>query len=149
MALLIQSKLCSGARFICEMRRSSFGSAVLEVSIVLPVFFLLLFGLMYFSIALFGYCNATYSSRAAVRYASLHSSTSLSPCTAASVQSVVTPYLAATPLAASTITTTWSPSNTVGGTVTVSTTLVFSVGIPFSGLNAITVGSSARRPIIR
>jgi len=122
---------------------------LLETALVLPVFFLLLFGLFYFSIALFGFCNATYASRAAARYASLHSSTSLSPCTTASVQSVVAPYLAVTPAATSTVTTVWTASNTIGSTVSVSVTLVYSVGIPFSKLNAITVGSTAQRTIIR
>jgi Flp pilus assembly protein TadG len=125
------------------------GATALETALVLPVFFLLLFGLMYFAIALFGYCNATYSSRAAARYASLHSSTSLSPCTAVSVQSVIAPYLAATPAAASTVSTTWSPANTVGATVTVSVTMVYSVAIPFSSLKTLTVGSVAKRTIIR
>ena len=128
---------------------SSSGSTVLETALVLPVFFLLVFGLMYFAIALFGFCNATYSSRAAARYASLHSSTSLSPCTVASVQGVIAPYLAATPAATATVTPAWSPSNTVGSTVTVSVTLAYSIGIPFSNLKTVTVGSVAKRTILR
>jgi len=125
------------------------GSTVLETALVLPPFFMLLFGLFNFSIVLFGYCNATFSSRAAARYASLHSSTSLSPCTTASVTAVITPYLAVTPGAAATVTPAWPSGNTVGNTVTVTVKLVYSVGIPFSSLKTVTVGSTAQRTIQR
>jgi Flp pilus assembly protein TadG len=125
------------------------GSTALETALVLPTFFLLVFGLFYFSIVLFGFCNATFASRAAARYACLHSSTSLAPATTASVQAVASPYLPGAPLATTTVLPTWSPSNTVGGTVTVSITLVYSVGIPFTTLRSITVGSTAQRTILR
>jgi len=130
-------------------RQGELGSTVLETALVLPPFFLLLFGLFSFSLALFGYCNATFSCRAAARYASLHSSTSLSPCTTASVTAVITPYLAVTPGATATVTPAWPSGNTVGNTVTVSVKLVYSVGIPFSTLKTLTVGSTAQRTIVR
>jgi Flp pilus assembly protein TadG len=125
------------------------GSTVLETALVLPPFFLLLFGLFSFSIVLFGYCNATFSSRAAARYASLHSSTSLSPCTTATVTAVVTPYLAVTPGATATVTPAWPSGNTIGNTVTVTVKLVYSLGIPFSTLKTVTVQSVAQRTIMR
>ena len=95
------------------------GGAAIEMAVVLPVFFILLFGLFSFAIILFGYGNATYASRAGSRFASLHSATSLSPCTASSVQSFVMPFLWAAPSGGVTVATTWSPSNTVGSTVNV------------------------------
>jgi Flp pilus assembly protein TadG len=125
------------------------GATALEIALILPAFFLLLFGLFYFSITLFGYLNATYASRAAVRYASVHSSTSLSPATATTVQAVTTPYLPSAPLATPTVTTTWTPSNTVGSTVSVTIKLVYTVGIPFTTLKTVTVGSTAQRTIVR
>jgi Flp pilus assembly protein TadG len=130
-------------------REGEVGSTVLETALVLPPFFLLLFGLFSFSLVLFGYCNATFSSRSAARYASLHSSASLAPCTTASVTAVISPYLALTPGATATVTPTWPSGNTVGNTVTVSVKLVYSVGIPFSALKTVTVGSTAQRTIMR
>jgi Flp pilus assembly protein TadG len=73
------------------------GSELVELAVILPVFFLLLFGLFNFSIVLFGYSNATYATRAATRYAALHSSTSLVPSTTASIQSYATQFLFAAP----------------------------------------------------
>ncbi len=125
------------------------GATAIETALVLPTFFLLLFGIFNFAIVLFGYCNATYASRAAARYASLHSSTSLAPSTTASVQSVVTPFVLATQAGATTVTTVWTPSNTVGSTVTVSVTIAYTLGIPFSTLRNVSVGSSMQRTITR
>lgn len=132
-----------------DLREDELGSTVLETAFVLIPFLLLLFGLFSFSIVLFGYCNATFSSRAAVRYASVHSSTSLAPCTIASVTAVITPYLAVTPGATITVTPAWPSGNTVGSTVTVSVKLVYSMGIPFTTLKTVTVGSTAQRTITR
>jgi len=125
------------------------GDTVLETALVLPVFLLLLFGLFNFSIVLFGYCNATFASRAAARFASLHSSTSLVPSTTATVTAVVTPFVNVTPGAVATVTPTWPSGNTVGNTVSVSVKLVFSTQIPFSTLKTVTVGSTAQRVIMR
>jgi hypothetical protein len=44
---------------------------------------------MEFGFTMFSYCSATYAAREAARYASMHSSTSLSPATVASVTAVV------------------------------------------------------------
>jgi Flp pilus assembly protein TadG len=66
---------------------------MVEMAVVLPAFFALLFGLFGFSVALFGTMNANYAVNTAVRYASIHSSTSLFPATTQSVQAMVTSNL--------------------------------------------------------
>jgi Flp pilus assembly protein TadG len=120
------------------------GSMVVETAVVLPVFFLLLFGLFSFSLVLFNYSNATYAARAAARYASLHSNTSLAPCSTSCVQSYATLFLFAAPAVGTTVNTIYGSLNTVGGTVKVSVTIAYPVAIPFSSLTQITVGSSAQ-----
>ncbi len=62
---------------------------MVEMAVVLPVFFALLFGLFGFSVALFGTMNANYAVNTAARYASLNSSTSLFPATTQSIQAMV------------------------------------------------------------
>jgi len=121
---------------------------MLEMAVVLPTFFLFLFGIFNFAIVLFGYSNATYACRAGARYASLHSTSSLAPSSSAIVQGIVTPYLVAAPSGGVTVTTTWSPGNTVGSTVTVFVKIVYPIGVPLWSMQQISVGSTAQRTII-
>lgn len=65
------------------------GSTLVEVAIVLPTFFLLLFGFFNIMFVLFGFCDANYAANVGARYASLHSSTSANPATVASVKAVI------------------------------------------------------------
>jgi Flp pilus assembly protein TadG len=137
------------ARLLAGGARDKRGNTLVEVAVILPTLFLFLLGLFDFSIVLFGYSNVTYASRAAVRYASLHSSTSMAPSNAAAVQNVVTQYLWGAPAGGVTITTTWSPANTVGSTVNVLVRVVYPVSVPLLTLRQITVSSSAQRTIQR
>jgi Flp pilus assembly protein TadG len=146
MKRLLPMRSCGDLRCVGSDER---GGAALEMALVLPVFFIFLFGLMSFAIVLFGYGNATFASRAGARFASLHSSTSLSPCTAASVQSFVTPFLWAAPTSGTTITTVWNPTNTVGSTVKVSVSIVYPIGVSVLSGGNVTVASSAQRVVAR
>jgi Flp pilus assembly protein TadG len=137
------------ARLLVLGGRDKRGSTLVEVAVILPTLFLFLWGLFDFSIVLFGYSNATYASRAAARYASLHSSTSLAPSNAVAVQNVATQYLWAAPAGGVTVTTTWSPANTIGGTVNVFVKVAYPVGVPLLTLHQITVASTAQRTIQR
>jgi len=65
------------------------GQAVIETAVVLPLFFLCVMGIFELSMMTFSFCSANYAAREAARYASIHSSTSLSPATVASVTAVV------------------------------------------------------------
>jgi hypothetical protein len=66
------------------------GQAVVETALLLPVFFLLFVGTIQYAITLFTYCNATYACRNAARYASVRSTSSISPASVAQVKSLVT-----------------------------------------------------------
>ena len=126
--------------------RAEHGGTLLETALVLPPFFLLLFGLFEFSIVLCGYCSSTYVSRIAVRYASMHSATSLAPCTSTCISTIVRAHIWA-PSGSVTVIPTWSPGNTVGSTINISISIAYPVGLPF--IPAMTMTSSAQRVITR
>ena len=145
---ILSARGCSGdvgGKWIWDDR----GGAAIEMAIVLPVFFVLLLGLFSFAIILFGYGNATYGSRAGARFASLHSTASLTPCTAASVQNFVMPFLWAAPSGGVNVATVWNPSNVVGGTVNVTVTIVYPIGVSVLSAGHVTVASAAQRIVAR
>jgi Flp pilus assembly protein TadG len=125
------------------------GSALLELALVMPVFLLVIFGILQSSFALFAYCNISYASRAAVRYASLHSSSSISPATSTSVRTIINPFVWCAPASDVSVMTTWSPSNSVGSTVQVQVQINLPLAIPFSDIQGFTVHSVAQRLIVR
>lgn len=134
-----------------SLAREEVGSELVEFALVMPAFVMLLFGIAAFGIVTFGLCNITFATRAAARYASVHSSTSLVPATVASVTAVMTPFLVAVPSGGATTTVTYSPtnSNTIGSTVTVRVDAKYAAGIPFTSFRTFTVSSSAQRTITR
>jgi Flp pilus assembly protein TadG len=129
--------------------RDEEGGALVETAVVLPVFLLLLFGFFSFAIVLEGYIAATFASWAGARFASVNSSTSLSPCTSNTVRTLAASYFYAVPSANETVLTTWLPSNTVGSTVSVSVKVTYALQVPFFSQTSITVGNSAVRVVVR
>ena len=126
------------------------GGAILEVALVAPVLMLLVLGAMQFSIVLFGYCTMSFATRNAVRFASLHSSSSLGPATTASVQASVTQWLwTGTKTAPPTVTVSWPSGNYVGYPVKVTSTQTYNVVLPFTAQKQITMSTVASRLIIR
>jgi len=134
---------------VASRLRDECGGTLLEMGVVLPTFFVLLFGLINFSETLFSYSNATYACRTAARYASMHSSTSQTPCNTTCVQNMVKPMLYVWSYASATVTTTYGSGNTVGGTVKVSVKIDSYISVPFRPLQSVSVGSAAVRTISR
>ena len=62
-----------------------------------------------FPLILFGFNNATYASRIAVRYAVVHGSTATYTCTSTDISNIITPLLWGAPSGHTTVNTTWSP----------------------------------------
>lgn len=124
------------------------GANLVETALVLPVYFLVIFVFMSFSIVLFAYCNASYASRIAVRYAVVHSATSATPCTTSAIQSIVLPYLWGAPSGGVGIVPQWTPSNSVGSVVSVKVTLTYSTGMPYGYLNNMVATASAQGVIV-
>ena len=110
------------------------GSVLVETALVLPFYFLIIFGLISFAMIFFSYCSATYAAKAAVRYAAVHSATTLSPCTSSTIQTIVTANLWATPTGGATITSQWSPNNSIGSVVSVTIKLNYGANMPFVNL---------------
>ncbi len=131
------------------------GQTVVETALILPVLFLLIFGFMQYSIVLFTYCNATFACRNAARYASLRSSSSLSPTTVAQVQSAVTSRLFLNGAIAPTVGVTYltpalaTGSNTVGNFVEVSVSWSQTIKIPFMANQSVSIGTQAYHVITR
>src|SRR5271165_5022361 len=90
------------------------GSALVEGAFVLTLMLLLIFGMIQFSYVVFGYNAIVYAARAGTRYAAVHGSSSLSPCSATTVQTQVLNQLPGVPASAVTVTTTWTPDNNPG-----------------------------------
>ena len=124
------------------------GSELIEIALVLPVYFLLCFTLMSFSIVLFAYCNATFASTAAVRYAVVHGATSATPCAASDLQAIVTPFLWGAP-SNTVVTPTWTQgNNAVGNWVSVTVSMTYSTGMPYGYLNNLHVTYTAQGVIL-
>lgn len=124
------------------------GSNLIETALVLPVYFLLVFSLMSFAIILFAYCNANFAAMTAARYAATHSSTSLLPCTLSTIQGIVTPFLWGAPSGGATVTAAWSPSNTIGSTVTVRVSMTYTTAMPYTNLRGLVVTTNAQEVIV-
>ena len=130
--------------------RNEDGGAVLEVALAMPLLMLTLMGVLQFGVVLFGYCSASFAARNAVRFASMHSNSSLSPATTATVQAYITPYLwMGAKASAPTVTPSWTGGNVVGNTVAVTVSETYNVVLPFSGKKQVTIAAVASRLIVR
>jgi Flp pilus assembly protein TadG len=120
-----------------------------EMALVLPVFFLLCWGFILLSFILFGYCSATYAAKVAVRYAAVHGGSSPSPCSSSDLTAIAKQYLWGVPANGTTVAPSWaSGSSSIGSFVTVTITIVYPTGIPFSTLHSVTIGTTATETIL-
>jgi Flp pilus assembly protein TadG len=125
------------------------GGAMIEYALVLSLYFILIYGFVQFCLILFGFNNATYASRIALRYAIIHGSTATYSCTATDISNIVKPLLWGAPAGGATVTTTWSPSNTPGSTVSIKVAIQYLPKIPFFPSNLITAGTTASGTILQ
>jgi Flp pilus assembly protein TadG len=124
------------------------GTAMVEFALIVPLYFMLMFGFVQFALLFFVYCNATYANQVAIRYAVVHGVVSGTPCTNAILTNIVTPLLWGANKASVTVATTWSPDNSTGSTVTIKVTLGFNTMIPFASLSTFPIGTSAQGTIL-
>ncbi len=133
---------------LCAFWLDEEGSYLIETALAMPMFFMVIFLFISTSLALFVYGNLTYGAEAAVRFATVHSNTSVSPCTIMQIrEAAVNGIMTA---AGGTVTTSanWSPTNTLGSTVTVSVTAIYPTILPFIGQQNWTLTASAVGSII-
>lgn len=135
-------------RVRAAIRRSHPGQAMAEFALVITPCLMLFFGVINFALALYCYDFVCYSAQQAVRYATVHGSTSTTAVTASSVQTYVNGLVVGVlNTSAMTVTTTWSPNNKPGGVVTVAvtynypplTSLFSSVTIPLTRTAAMVI----------
>ena len=65
---------------------------MIEYALVLSLFFMTVYGFIQFCLITFGFNNATYASRTAVRYAALHGSTATYTCTSTDISNIITQF---------------------------------------------------------
>lgn len=119
------------------------GSYILEAALALPIFLSMLFLFVATALVLFVYGNMTYGAQAAVRYATVRSNTSLSPCTTAQVQQAALNAMLTAGGGTVATSATWSPDNNVGSVVKVIVSVEYPVVLPFFNTNSFTLTSSA------
>lgn len=134
---------------LMRLRTEQDGAALLELALMMPVFLLVVFGILQVALTLFAFCNLSYASHVGARYASLHGGTSSTPATSASVAAMMKPYLWSTGGKVAPVETTWRPSNSPGSTVQVEVQEELPLAIPFSTTTGFTVHSTVVRVIVR
>jgi Flp pilus assembly protein TadG len=131
------------------------GQTLIELGIVLPSYFALLFGFFGFSVAFFGMMNANYACNVAVRYAAVHSSTSRSPVTTAQLQTLVTSNLWLPASMTPTVTITHTHSGTSYSNFTgvvvgdLAGATVTWTSVPIWHISSIPIGANAYRMVTR
>jgi Flp pilus assembly protein TadG len=127
------------------------GQTYVEFALIAPCFLLLLFSIMWLSLAVYSYNYVSYGAREGSRYAAVHGADSKQPVTTASaVTSFVqnkTPGLNTSKL---TVNTTWTPAATpgkLGGTVQVQVQYQFQVSIPFMSSVTLPLTSTSKMTI--
>jgi Flp pilus assembly protein TadG len=135
--------------------RDDCGQTLVEVAVVLPAYFALLFGLFGFGVALFGMMNANYAVNTAVRYASLGSSSSTAPATTQAIQAIVITNLYLPAAVTPTVSVTYTHAGTVyydfaGAAVgDLATVSVVWNNPPIWGIQNITIGAAGQRMVTR
>jgi len=131
------------------------GQAIIEMALVMPLFILVTFGTFECGMALMDYVNATYAIRMAARYASVHSSTSLSPATTAQIQSIVTSNMYIANVSSRTVIVSYGDrtggagGNYVGDLVGIGMLWGQNLNIPFYGKSNFYVSSETYRVIVQ
>ncbi|MGA9725140.1 MAG: TadE family protein [Candidatus Binatus sp.] len=135
-------------RLRAAFRGSPPGQAMAEFALVITPCLTLFFGIINFALALYCYDFVCYTAQQAVRYATVHGSTAVSPVSASGVQSYAnTLVVGVLNTKSMTVATTWAPNNKPGGVVTVVvtynfpplTSLVSSVTIPLTRTAAMVI----------
>lgn len=147
------------------LRRDEQGQSAIEMAMAMPIFLMVVIGMVQTALVVQTYCNATYACRNAARYAALHSTTSLAPITSSGVQTMVQGGLFLSGTISPTITVQYStgpfilgstPSfsssssnNIIGNLVLVKATWSQTISIPFISPISFSVGTQTTKLISR
>lgn len=125
------------------------GSAMIEMALIFPFYFCLVFGFVQFALILGGYNSAAFAARTAARYAIVHGSTATTPCTATDLQNIVDRQVLIAPASSITVTSTWNPNNEPGSTILVKVSIQYGLFIPYFTGRSITVASASIMTIVQ
>jgi Flp pilus assembly protein TadG len=143
------------ARRLLRAAPEQHGSGLIETAVVMPLFVLIVFGAVQYSIVLLTYCNATYACRLASRYASMHSNSSLAPDTVSQIQGLVTSRLFIGTAITPTVSVNYytpsltAGSNVVGNMVEVAVTWSQTVKLPFMDSSSFSISTQNYKVITR
>ena len=115
---------------------------------MLPLLFMLLFGIMQFGQVLYAYSFVAYAAQTATRYATIHSSTSSQPATSTSVTSYVKAIAYGIDATKLTVTSTWTPNAAPGSSVKVKVAYTYVPFAPFLTSANISLSSTTQNTIL-
>ena len=136
------SRLCRILHKAGSLRRDD-GNSLIEAALILPIIFLMAFGFIDFSLILFGMGNANFASRAALRYATLHSGTSYSPTTQQDLNNIVGAYIFTFPANTWSVSSRYYAGNVIGSGVYMTVTISYNfnvLGYTYSGISYSSTG---------
>jgi Flp pilus assembly protein TadG len=122
-------------------RQGTRGATAAEFAVALSVELSLMFGVFDIGLLFAAQHALNYGVEKAARYAVVNSSASVATIKSQLV-TAITPAIGATQAGNASLSVTFSPSEKVGGTVTVSATLAWSPVSPIDALTAVTLSSS-------
>jgi Flp pilus assembly protein TadG len=128
----------------CIIRQSDRGQATIEFAMTSVVFFLLVFGIMNFSLAVYSFNQVANAAREGTRYASVRGATASSPAGSDDVARFVKNEAAGLNPGNITVSTTWNPDNNPGSFVTVDVQYQFAFVMPFLNLPQLSLESSSQ-----
>jgi Flp pilus assembly protein TadG len=129
------------------IRSSNTGQAMLEFAMTSVVFFLLVFGITNFSMAVYTFNQVSYAAREGTRYASVRGATAPSPVGADDVATFVKSEWAGENPDNLTVSTTWNPDNNPGSFVIVDVQYTFNFVMPFMNLPQLSMESTSQLAI--
>lgn len=124
-------------------RQRQRGAAFLEAALTMTVFLTILFGIMDFGRLVWWDTMLADAAREGSRYASMRGSSVTHPATASDVTADVKSTIVAMDTSAMNVSTTWSPNNKPGSTVSVTVTYPFSPLVPYIPTGTITLTSTS------
>jgi Flp pilus assembly protein TadG len=159
------AKRAAGWPRLRRLRRDEQGQSAIEMALAMPIFLMVVIGMVQVALVVQTYCNATYACRNAARYAALHSTVSLAPITASGVQTMVKGGLFLSGTITPTVTvqystgpfvlgstptfSTSSSNNVIGNLVLVKATWGQTITIPFIAPITFSVGTQTTKLISR
>ncbi|MEP7341699.1 MAG: TadE/TadG family type IV pilus assembly protein [Acidobacteriota bacterium] len=129
------------------LRRLQRGGTLVELALILPIFFLLIFGVLDFGRGIWAYNTLSYASREGVRYAIVRGSKSQTPASVSDIRQIVIAQTGGLDASKLTVTVTWLPNNSPGSNVKVQAQYNFVSLVPLLNLGTIALTSSSNMVI--